>query len=68
MNFTKENVEFYWKVLNTSQSKEEKKLADDYLIQFKVINLNKKRNFRAHWMFVLNSLKVMTKFPNFWPR
>ncbi len=36
MNFTKENVELYWKVLNTSQSIEERKIADQYLIEFKV--------------------------------
>lgn len=34
--FTKENVELYWKILNTSQSKDEKKMADEYLIAFKV--------------------------------
>jgi hypothetical protein len=36
MNYTKENVENFWKVLNTSQSVDEKKVADEYLIQFKV--------------------------------
>lgn len=34
--FTKENVEYYWKLLNTSQSVEEKKVADEYLRNFKV--------------------------------
>ncbi len=36
MNFTKENVEYYWKVLNTVSSPEEKKTADEFLIEFKV--------------------------------
>jgi len=36
MNFTRENVENFWRILNTSTSVEEKKVADDYLIHFKV--------------------------------
>lgn len=40
MNYTKENVENYWRILNSSQSIEEKKFADEYLIKFKVRYLN----------------------------
>lgn len=36
MNLTKENVEYFWKVLNSSSSTEDKKVADEYLRQFKV--------------------------------
>ena len=36
MNLSKENVEYFWKVLNTSQSTDDKKVADEYLRQFKV--------------------------------
>jgi hypothetical protein len=36
MKFTRENVEYYWKLLNTSQSSEDKKVADEYLRKFKV--------------------------------
>jgi hypothetical protein len=36
MNFTRENVENYWRILNSSHSIEDKKVADEYLIHFKV--------------------------------
>lgn len=36
MEFTKESVELHWKILNSSSSIEEKKIADEYLIEFKV--------------------------------
>ncbi len=36
MEFSKENVEHFWRVLNSSANPEEKKLADEYLIEFKV--------------------------------
>jgi hypothetical protein len=39
MNLTKENVEYFWKVLNSGSSTEEKKVADEYLRQFKVSNI-----------------------------
>lgn len=37
MEFSKENVEKYWKILNSPTMIEEKKFADEYLIEFKVI-------------------------------
>ena len=40
MEFTKENVEKYWKLLNTSKSSEDTRVADEYLRQFKVTNIN----------------------------
>lgn len=36
VNFSKENVEYFWKLLNTIQKVEEKKAADEYLRNFKV--------------------------------
>jgi len=35
-DFTKESVEYYWNALNRTGSGEEKKVADEYLIAFKV--------------------------------
>ena len=40
MEFTKENVEKYWNILNANTSAEDKKIADQFLIAFKV-NYNK---------------------------
>jgi hypothetical protein len=36
MEFSKENVEKFWKLLNSSKSSEEARMADEYLRQFKV--------------------------------
>jgi hypothetical protein len=36
MEFTKENVQKYWNLLNTSKSTEEIRIADEYLREFKV--------------------------------
>jgi hypothetical protein len=36
MEFTKEDIQNNWKILNTSVSPEEKKKADEFLIKFKV--------------------------------
>jgi len=47
MIFTKGNVELYWKILNSSQSTDEKKMADQYLIEFKVKGF-KIKYFRNH--------------------
>jgi hypothetical protein len=37
MEFTKDKVEYYWKILNGHSSTDERKQADEYLINFKVI-------------------------------
>jgi hypothetical protein len=39
MEFNKENFQKFWKILNTAASKEERKIADEYLIAFKVIKI-----------------------------
>jgi hypothetical protein len=36
MIFSKENVENYWNILNKSGVAEERKAADEFLIEFKV--------------------------------
>jgi hypothetical protein len=55
MEFTKENVEKYWKLLNTSKSSEETRVADEYLRQFKVTLFNFRK---AHMLltYAFNSL------------
>ena len=36
MEFSIENVEKYWKILNSGNNTEDRKIADEFLIQFKV--------------------------------
>jgi len=52
MNLTKENVEYFWKVLNSSSSTEDKKVADEYLRQFKVSQIKSYKKQLSTYIYI----------------
>ncbi len=55
MNLTKENVEYFWKVLNSSSSTEDKKVADEYLRQFKVSQIKSYKIQLYTYIYIYNN-------------
>ena len=61
MNLTKENVEYFWKVLNSSSSTEDKKVADEYLRQFKV---SQTKSYKIHLSTYLKNIYIISIHSN----